>query len=64
MAWLGGEEGVTHMSRIEKVCIGVTAVYFGGLLLLITFLIVNQFVSGHALDTVLFMSRGGSSSSW
>lgn len=52
------------MSRTEKVAIGIVAAYFGPLLLLVAYLVVNQFVSGHALDTVMFMSRGGSSSSW
>lgn len=52
------------MSVIERVCIGITAVYFGGLLLLVLYLVINQFLHGSAVDAVLFMSRGGSSSSW
>jgi len=51
--------------NIEKVCYSVIAAYFGALLLLILYLVLNQFLHGHGLDAVeMFISSRSSTTSW
>lgn len=53
------------MSRTEKVCAAVIALYFGPLLLLVLFLVINGFMTRHQAEAQFFMSLlGGSTGSW
>lgn len=54
------------MSTIEKVCAVVIAAFFGPLLLLILYLVLNQFLHGHGFGTaeMFFIGQGNSTSSW
>jgi len=56
---------LASMTRTEKVCAAVVVAYFGPLLLLALYLVLNQIIQGHGLGAAeMFISPRSSTSSW